>query len=510
QEETGNGNGLVYSSANETGTTGNSEQRGKYTFSDYFVNPTEISAEVYQSSTAYSSSSDGVQMCYDQDPRSSAYSNLFRQQNAAGSGYWGENEHYQAGGYHFEGSSGYHFGGTYGYPSTPGVTGTGVYHPPNHGTWPNVGYQYGRHSTGGGMQSSMFYNSRIKRMRTTQGSLESQAGERGKRYSSPPPPPPPPLTNSSNLNSTRVSQGSPTVQWRPQGSGQIQLWQFLLELLADSRNLACITWEGTNGEFKLVNPDDVARRWGERKSKPNMNYDKLSRALRYYYDKNIMSKVHGKRYAYRFDFTGLAQAMQPSSACDAPTSNPAPSLQIGLTSTFPRGIIENPPTALCFPRDSSPELDPSRKVPNASLKRPREQTPPPQSRRDFENFDMKQQEHQLQQKTGSYPTSQQFLAAAAACFIPEMHHNQNSANTTGCYDSTDGYVGHNQQSGCYGNHHHQHQHNHHSPESAAGSTNYCQQPMNPFMMISAGYNVDSLTNRNGGVVASEANGQTPK
>lgn len=55
--------------------------------------------------------------------------------------------------------------------------------------------------------------------------------------------------------------------------------------------MACITWEGTNGEFKLVNPDDVARRWGERKSKPNMNYDKLSRALRYYYDKNIMSKV---------------------------------------------------------------------------------------------------------------------------------------------------------------------------------------------------------------------------
>jgi hypothetical protein len=25
----------------------------------------------------------------------------------------------------------------------------------------------------------------------------------------------------------------------------------------------------------------VARRWGERKSKPNMNYDKLSRALRW-------------------------------------------------------------------------------------------------------------------------------------------------------------------------------------------------------------------------------------
>ncbi|EFA01591.1 DNA-binding protein D-ETS-6 [Tribolium castaneum] len=95
-----------------------------------------------------------------------------------------------------------------------------------------------------------------------------------------------------------------------QGSGQIQLWQFLLELLGDSSNSACITWEGTNGEFKLTDPDEVARRWGERKSKPNMNYDKLSRALRYYYDKNIMSKVHGKRYAYKFDFHGLMAACQ--------------------------------------------------------------------------------------------------------------------------------------------------------------------------------------------------------
>ena len=95
------------------------------------------------------------------------------------------------------------------------------------------------------------------------------------------------------------------------GSGQIQLWQFLLELLSDSSNSDCITWEGTNGEFKMTDPDEVARRWGERKSKPNMNYDKLSRALRYYYDKNIMTKVHGKRYAYKFDFHGIAQALQP-------------------------------------------------------------------------------------------------------------------------------------------------------------------------------------------------------
>ncbi|XP_020500152.1 fli-1 proto-oncogene, ETS transcription factor-related sequence isoform X1 [Labrus bergylta] len=97
---------------------------------------------------------------------------------------------------------------------------------------------------------------------------------------------------------------------RPVGSGQIQLWQFLLELLSDSNNSSIITWEGNNGEFKMTDPDEVAKRWGERKSKPNMNYDKLSRALRYYYDKNIMTKVHGKRYAYKFDFHGISQTHQ--------------------------------------------------------------------------------------------------------------------------------------------------------------------------------------------------------
>lgn len=32
--------------------------------------------------------------------------------------------------------------------------------------------------------------------------------------------------------------------------------------------------------------------------------------FRYYYDKNIMTKVHGKRYTYKFDFHGLMAACQ--------------------------------------------------------------------------------------------------------------------------------------------------------------------------------------------------------
>uniref|UniRef100_UPI00358DD978 transcriptional regulator ERG-like isoform X3 n=1 Tax=Myxine glutinosa TaxID=7769 RepID=UPI00358DD978 len=128
----------------------------------------------------------------------------------------------------------------------------------------------------------------------------------------------PPSVQSLNKTTENRSQPDPYQILGPTssrlanpGSGQIQLWQFLLELLSDSGNASCITWEGTNGEFKMTDPDEVARRWGERKSKPNMNYDKLSRALRYYYDKNIMTKVHGKRYAYKFDFHGITQALQP-------------------------------------------------------------------------------------------------------------------------------------------------------------------------------------------------------
>ncbi|XP_023163690.2 DNA-binding protein Ets97D [Drosophila hydei] len=84
-------------------------------------------------------------------------------------------------------------------------------------------------------------------------------------------------------------------------NGQVQLWQFLLEILTDSEHTDIIEWVGTEGEFKLSDPDRVARLWGEKKNKPAMNYEKLSRALRYYYDGDMISKVSGKRFAYKFD-----------------------------------------------------------------------------------------------------------------------------------------------------------------------------------------------------------------
>ncbi|XP_069995355.1 DNA-binding protein Ets97D isoform X3 [Penaeus vannamei] len=84
------------------------------------------------------------------------------------------------------------------------------------------------------------------------------------------------------------------------GSQQIQLWQFLLELLTEPKLYPVISWYGGDGEFRLHQPEVVANLWGQRKSKPNMNYEKLSRALRYYYDGDMIAKVSGKRFVYRF------------------------------------------------------------------------------------------------------------------------------------------------------------------------------------------------------------------
>lgn len=87
---------------------------------------------------------------------------------------------------------------------------------------------------------------------------------------------------------------------RSGNNGQVQLWQFLLELLTDADNRDSIQWQGDEGEFKLIQPEIVAQLWGTRKNKPTMNYEKLSRALRYYYDGDMIAKVHGKRFVYKF------------------------------------------------------------------------------------------------------------------------------------------------------------------------------------------------------------------
>lgn len=80
----------------------------------------------------------------------------------------------------------------------------------------------------------------------------------------------------------------------------VTLWQFLLDLLLKQQYSNIICWTNNEGEFKLLDAEQVAKLWGLKKNKNNMNYDKLSRALRYYYDKNIIKKVMGQKFVYKF------------------------------------------------------------------------------------------------------------------------------------------------------------------------------------------------------------------
>ncbi|KAK2851456.1 hypothetical protein Q5P01_007732 [Channa striata] len=79
------------------------------------------------------------------------------------------------------------------------------------------------------------------------------------------------------------------------------LWDYVYQLLCDERYQEYIRWEDQESlVFRVVDPNGLARLWGNHKNRDNMTYEKMSRALRHYYKLNIIKKERGQKLLFRF------------------------------------------------------------------------------------------------------------------------------------------------------------------------------------------------------------------
>uniref|UniRef100_A0A0K0DNX3 ETS domain-containing protein n=1 Tax=Angiostrongylus cantonensis TaxID=6313 RepID=A0A0K0DNX3_ANGCA len=86
-----------------------------------------------------------------------------------------------------------------------------------------------------------------------------------------------------------------------------KLWEFIRDALKDPITCPSIVrWEDPiEGVFRIVESEKLARLWGERKNNTKMTYEKLSRAMRTYYEKQILVPVpktglYPKKLVYKF------------------------------------------------------------------------------------------------------------------------------------------------------------------------------------------------------------------
>merc|ERR1711962_675912 len=88
---------------------------------------------------------------------------------------------------------------------------------------------------------------------------------------------------------------------RKKGS-TLKISQWIVKLLRDPEtNPSVIMWEDEpEGKFRVINSNAFAQLWAVEKKNPAMNYEKLSRAMRYYYRNKEIEMVKGERLTYKF------------------------------------------------------------------------------------------------------------------------------------------------------------------------------------------------------------------
>ncbi|XP_074164879.1 ETS-related transcription factor Elf-3 [Sminthopsis crassicaudata] len=98
---------------------------------------------------------------------------------------------------------------------------------------------------------------------------------------------------------TRECLESKKSKHAPRGT---HLWEFIRDILIHPElNEGLMKWENRHeGVFKFLRSEAVAQLWGQKKKNNSMTYEKLSRAMRYYYKREILERVDGRRLVYKF------------------------------------------------------------------------------------------------------------------------------------------------------------------------------------------------------------------
>ncbi|KRY49119.1 ETS homologous factor [Trichinella britovi] len=136
-------------------------------------------------------------------------------------------------------------------------------------------------------------------------------------------------TGSRKMNSNQEGSNAQNNK-RPHPKAGNKLWEFIRDALKNpetmpsilryslycvsscyTNNIDCclhlkkvnffFSWENREeGVFRIVESEKLARLWGMKKNNSRMTYEKLSRAMRYYYNSKIILPVSGRRLVYKF------------------------------------------------------------------------------------------------------------------------------------------------------------------------------------------------------------------